>query len=119
MDKKRQQLGMNPSTASNRLVKDTLFRLASEAGYVCFHCKLPLTRETFSVEHKTPWLDSEDPKTAFFDQNNVAFSHLACNVGAARKDKKSEEHHRERGRLYQRKWRTPEKRHAQYERTGK
>ena len=83
MDKKHRQLGMNPSTASYRLVKDTLFRLAIEAGHNCYRCGTALTRETFSVEHKVPWLNSPDPKVAYFDQTNIAFSHLVCNVVAA------------------------------------
>ncbi len=44
-----------------------------------------MSRETFSIEHIVPWLDSDDPKGLFFDLNNIAFSHLSCNVGAARK----------------------------------
>lgn len=83
-------LGMNQSTARNRLVKDTLFRLAIESGHVCFRCGKPLDRETFSIEHKESWLMSADPRAAFFDQENIAFSHQACNYaaggkGAARK----------------------------------
>lgn len=85
MDKKHSQLGMNPSTASQRLVKDTLFRLALELGHVCYRCQQPLIRETFSVEHIEPWLDSADPKAKFFDQSNIAFSHQVCNVAAARR----------------------------------
>lgn len=83
-DKKHKQLGMNPSTASSRLVKDILFKLATEAGYKCFQCSMELTRDTFSIEHMTPWLDSEDPVGMFFDLENVAFSHLSCNIGASR-----------------------------------
>ncbi len=85
MDKKQQQLGMNPSTASGRLTRDLLFKFASKAGEVCFHCRQPLDRETFSVEHKLPWLDSDDPKGRFFNLDNIAFSHQACNYKAARK----------------------------------
>ena len=85
MDKKQTQLGMNPSTANGRLVKDLLFAFAVEAGHMCFRCGLPLVRENFSVEHIVPWLDSEDPIGLFFDTNNIAYSHLPCNVGAARR----------------------------------
>jgi hypothetical protein len=85
-EKKTLQLGMNPSTASNRLVKDTLFRLAVEAGHACYQCGETLVRDTFSIEHKKPWLDSDDPKGSFFDQGNIAFSHLHCNVGAGRRN---------------------------------
>lgn len=84
--KKQEQLGMNPSTASNRLVKDLLYNFAVEAGNKCFHCNGDLTRETFSIEHKSPWLDSEDPVGLYFDISNIAYSHQSCNSGARRKD---------------------------------
>lgn len=88
MDKKKKQLGMNPSTASGKLIKDILFDLIvkTDQNY-CFHCKEEITRETFSVEHKEPWLDSEDPFGLYFDIENIAFSHLSCNSGAARRNK--------------------------------
>lgn len=85
MDKRQLQLGMNPSTAAHRLRMDLLFNFVVAAGHKCHRCGQPLQRETFSVEHKTPWLDSEDPKGTFFDPENIAYSHFACNSGAARK----------------------------------
>lgn len=82
----KSQLGMNPSTASGRLVKDILYALVLETGQnTCYHCGDPMTRETFSVEHKEPWLDSEEPAKMFFDLNNISFSHHACNMRAARR----------------------------------
>lgn len=83
--KKQNQLGMNPSTASNRLVKDVLYKLAVDAGHKCFQCQGGLTRESFSIEHKVPWLDSDDPVALYFDLENIAFRHHGCNVGARRK----------------------------------
>lgn len=83
-NKKNEQLGMNYSTASNRLVKDILFKYIKDTKEVCFQCKGDLERDTFSIEHKKPWLDSEDPLHNFFDLNNIAFSHLSCNVAARR-----------------------------------
>ena len=62
-DKKKMQLGMNPSTASHRLVKDTLWRLIQATDQTaCVKCGDSMTRETFSIEHLEPWLDSEDPQ---------------------------------------------------------
>jgi len=81
---KNEQLGMNPSTASGRLLKDLLFDFVQKAGIKCYHCDGELTRDTFSIEHKTPWLHSEDPKRLFFDLENISYSHLACNFGARR-----------------------------------
>jgi len=123
-NKKNEQLGMNSGTAQHRLVKDTLFRLAVELGHVCFRCGLPLVRETFTVEHKKPWLDSENPKELFFDQNNVAFSHAFCNFSAARKPNKyqTEEKRRQARSRTQREYNareyTPEKRRERYLATG-
>lgn len=86
--KKHIQLGMNASTASHRLVKDLLFKFVEDAGHVCHQCGKPMTRNDFSIEHKTPWLDSEDPQKLFFDLDNIAFSHKWCNIAAARKPHK-------------------------------
>lgn len=120
MDKKTQQLGMNFSTASNRMVKDTLFKLAVAAGYKCHRCGGELIRESFSVEHKVPWLDSANPKELFFDQQNIAFSHLHCNVGAGRKQPPiyTKEEAKQRDAARKRRDYTPESRRDKYERTG-
>lgn len=88
--KKNEQLGMNYSTASNRLVKDLLFNFIVKANEnICYRCGEPMSRDTFSIEHKTPWLDSEDPLYLYFSLDNIAYSHLSCNVKAARKELKS------------------------------
>lgn len=75
---------MNPSTASNRLVKDLLFSFVQKEGHKCFHCGGEISREDFSIEHKIPWLDSDDPIGLFFDLDNIAFSHFKCNSGKSR-----------------------------------
>lgn len=88
MNKKAQQLGMNPSTASHRLVKDLLFKMVCDTEQnKCFQCGEPMERNNFSIEHKTPWLDSENPQELFFNLENIAFSHLKCNVQNARRAK--------------------------------
>ncbi len=90
MDKKKRQLGMNPSTASNRLVKDVLWMLIIDTNQdLCYRCKKPMTRDTFSIEHIKPWLDSKDPIGLYFDLGNIDFSHITCNSGARRRDKLS------------------------------
>jgi hypothetical protein len=78
-EKKSTLLGMSFGTARRRLERDLIFALAKAAGHNCFHCGGELTRETFSVEHKKAWAIAVDPKTAFFDLENVAFSYIACN----------------------------------------
>jgi hypothetical protein len=83
--KKNEQLGMAYGTAANRLRKSILFKLIVAGGYdTCHRCgeKIETERE-LSIEHKVPWLDSEDPKGLFFDLNNIAFSHLSCNCRAS------------------------------------
>jgi hypothetical protein len=91
-EKKKSQLGIDPATASGRLVKDLLFKLAIDAGHRCYRCGEELTRDTFSIEHKERWLDSPDPVRFFFDLNNIGFSHKSCNREAARTIPRSAPH---------------------------
>ena len=77
---------MHPGTASGRLLKDLLFDFITKSGLTkCYQCNGELTRETFSIDHKLPWLHSNNPIEMFFDINNIAYSHLKCNSGAARR----------------------------------
>ena len=107
-DRKTLQLGMNPSTASNALKKSLMFSLAQKCEMdTCHQCgNLILTAKELSVEHKTPWLDSEDPVGLFFDLGNIAFSHLSCNVAAGRKTGPvyTETERKERARTHRLKW---------------
>lgn len=84
--KKAEQLGMPYGTASGRLKKSIMFSLIKEAKLDrCFQCGKKINHiDNLSIEHKIPWLDSKDPVCLFFDLNNVAFSHLKCNIGASR-----------------------------------
>jgi hypothetical protein len=84
-EKKNKQLGMHYGTAAQRLRKMIMFAMVKDLGLDnCFQCGKPIeTVEELSIEHKVPWLDSEDPKGLFFDLENVAFSHLSCNCSAA------------------------------------
>jgi len=83
---KTDQLGMNPGTASNRLKKNLLFEFAKRLDmHWCYQCGAEIKDcDDFTVEHKTPWLHSEDPKGLFFDIDNIAFSHKSCNYSASR-----------------------------------
>lgn len=130
-DKKKQQLGMNPSTASNRLVKDVLWSLVQETGKDnCCKCGFPMSRETFTIEHIEPWLDSENPLELYFDLTNIAFSHHSCNVGTRRREKqvcgtcaaynrgcRCSECKAAHAEAYRSNY-TPEQRRARYDRTG-
>jgi hypothetical protein len=85
-DRKKLQLGMNPSTANGRLVKDILWKLICQTNQdICCKCGKHMTRATFSIEHITPWLDSDNPTELYFDLKNISFSHLSCNISVARK----------------------------------
>lgn len=100
--KKSDQLGMSYGSASHRLRKIILFKLLQDAGLdVCFQCgKRILKIEELSIEHKIPWLDSEDPVALFFDLGNIAFSHLKCNTANRRSNPVNKgmwEHGRETG----------------------
>jgi len=77
-EKKTKQLGMNPGTASNRLKKSILFNFAKMLGYAwCYQCATEIKDiDKFTIEHKTPWLDSEDPIDNFFNLDNIAFHML-------------------------------------------
>lgn len=124
-NKKSEQLGMNPGTASHRLVKDILFNLICETGKNrCYQCGKEMSRDTFSIEHKKPWLDSKTPSELYFDLDNISFSHLKCNRAASRGAKRltqeeARERRLERFKRYRRENYTPERRRSQYERTGK
>ena len=82
--RKQEQLGMPLGTASARLRKLVMFRLAQKLGEdVCYRCKGKIeTAEAFSIEHKEPWFNGD--ARLFWDLDNVAFSHLSCNVGSRR-----------------------------------
>lgn len=87
MKKKNNQLGMSHSTACNRLRKNIMFSMMRQLDLdTCHQCDETIeTARELSVEHVVPWLDSDDPTRLFFDLSNIAFSHLSCNSGAARK----------------------------------
>ena len=94
-DKKKEQLGVDPGTASHTLRKMVMFDMAKQLGLTkCYQCGEEIeTVSEFSVEHKIPWLDSENPSELFFDLNNIAFSHLSCNIAAARNPRKGNVKH--------------------------
>lgn len=103
--KKEKQLGMSPGTASGRLKKEIMFNLLSRLGEnICFQCLKTIdSADELSVEHKTPWLNSEDPVGLFYDPENIAFSHLKCNSSAARRPSKIYDDPRDADRAHDRK----------------
>lgn len=86
-EKAAKQLGMNHSNAATILRKSIMFRLVQETGRdICYQCgkKIDNIKE-FSIEHMQPWLDTENPVELFFDLDNIAFSHLICNIKNSRR----------------------------------
>ena len=77
---------MDPGTASNRLKVHLMYELAKRLDmHWCYQCGAEIEfSKDISIEHKTPWLHSEDPKGLFFDIENIAFSHKSCNYRASR-----------------------------------
>lgn len=86
-EKRNKQLGLNEGTAASRLKKRILFHYVKLANqHYCFQCKKEIIDvKDFTVEHKVPWLDAENAAELFNDINNIAFSHLKCNIVNARK----------------------------------
>ena len=116
--KKKRILGEAFGTAYARLRKDILFSLVDKLEYTCYRCGFPMTRDTFSIEHKENWLNAENSKELFFDLDNISFSHSSCNTEDAA-------YHQRKGRVVAgvktrvRDEYDPVRRHKQYLRTGK
>jgi hypothetical protein len=75
-------LGVNKSTAMNRLRKSIMFQLLKKVGLDrCYQCKMLIKDiSELSIEHKKSWI-WKDPNL-FWDLDNIAFSHLSCNSSA-------------------------------------
>lgn len=88
-EKKRALLGMPYGTAMGRLRKALIFRMASRLEMLgCYRCGIQIALlDDFSIEHKAAWASASDPVAAFFDLENIAFSHVVCNIGAATKSR--------------------------------
>jgi hypothetical protein len=100
---KSEQLGISVSTAQGQLRKMIMFDLVKKCGMDnCFQCGEKIDNiANFSIEHKIPWLHSENPIELFYGLDNIAFSHTLCNTTAGRRpevenfskiDKKGEAH---------------------------
>ena len=83
---KTRVLGINFSTASQRLRKLILFDFMQRLDLdQCFQCGKQIEDvDDMSIEHKRPWQSADDPTAEFFNLDNIDFSHLRCNIGARR-----------------------------------
>ena len=77
-------LGVSWGAACNRLRKKVLFSLIVRLKEnSCHRCDGEiLSVDDLSIEHKNAWRQAVDPVESFFDLNNIAFSHLSCNISA-------------------------------------
>ena len=66
-----------------------LFRFIKELKLnKCYRCEKEICKVAeFSIDHKNSWLASTNPKEAFFDMENIAFSHRSCNSAAKKQTK--------------------------------
>lgn len=89
-EKKAALLGMPIGTATGRLRKSLMYSLADKLGLLtCHRCAEQIcTEESLSIEHKVAWESADDPVKMFFDLDNIAFSHLSCNIREASKPTK-------------------------------
>ena len=80
-------LGITFGKAGTQLRRLILFNLVKLLEKdICFHCNKRIENiDELSIEHKIPWEYSNDPIKYFYDLNNIAFSHLSCNIGASNK----------------------------------
>lgn len=78
------QLGMPKGTAANRLRKLVLFDVLKRHNEnICYRCNQQIESvDELSIEHKEPWENRD--AALFWDMRNIAFSHLLCNIRAAR-----------------------------------
>lgn len=74
------QLGLNLGTAQGRLRALVFFDLVQRAGEdMCFRCKDRIEKGSeLSIDHKESWLLGG--AHLFWREDNLAFSHLRCNV---------------------------------------
>jgi len=79
--KKDELLGEPHGTANAKLRKAIIYHLAGLCGMLsCHRCGATIENiGELSIEHKVPWQQSGDPRSSFFDMENIAFSHLRCN----------------------------------------
>ncbi len=125
--KKSEALGMAWGTANGKLRKMILFSLVCRLSLnLCYRCDSEiLSIDDLSIEHKEPWSQADDPVQSFFDLNNIAFSHLSCNVNAGSEARKKWPNAQARKNASHRRWwadKTPiqrrENRKKRYEKYG-
>ncbi len=87
LDKKSEQIGMPIGKAAHKLRRAIIYHLAKKLDMdICYRCNKSIDKiEEFTIDHKIPYLNSENPSKLFFDLENIAFSHKSCNFKASRR----------------------------------
>ena len=86
-----EQLGVSQGAANHRLRKSILYKYVRLAeDHFCYKCGSEIESvDDFSIEHKEPW-EGRDTEL-FWSLDNIAFSHVQCNIphtrGAVRREK--------------------------------
>lgn len=83
------QLGMHVGTAHRQLHKMLLFKFAQKCSEdICFRCGKKIeSAEEVSLDHKVGWRHEINAKELFWDINNLALSHLRCNISIQRRQR--------------------------------
>ena len=88
--RKYELLGIPYGTAQHQLRKKIMFEMMQKLERdICYRCNKKIDNiDELSVEHKEAWQQAENPIDAFYNLDNIAFSHLKCNMNAAKKPEK-------------------------------
>ena len=83
-NKRKVLLGKDASAARKEIVRVVLFDILKRYGLNnCFRCggKI-LDFKQLTIDHKEEWVLHKNPKEAFYDMDNIGFSHFGCNSSA-------------------------------------
>jgi hypothetical protein len=62
-----------------------IYNMLSALNYTkCYRCGEELTITDLSIDHIIDWMNAPNPKEMYFDLSNIEFSHLNCNMRAAK-----------------------------------
>lgn len=88
-DKIYSQLNMSFSKASYLLKKQLFYSLLKQKQlHICYRCNNEISNcKELSIDHIEDWLSSANPKFSFYNLDNLAYSHLTCNIKAQKRNK--------------------------------
>lgn len=81
----KRRFGVSVSSVHHRLHRILICKLLKQLKkFNCYRCKLSLSEEDFTIDHKVPWAYAKNGLELFLDYKNIAFSHFSCNARHAR-----------------------------------